>query len=102
MANAWAFSALWAGLTFIARVFAMGFVALTALLEVAAGVVGRLSGGVISDVGGLQNAIQRNQFPGSTEITRQLNGEIRRWAIADRGIVCSCFFGVTGSLQPAA
>jgi hypothetical protein len=102
MANSWAFPALWAGLTIIAKLFAMGFEALTALSGIVAGAVARLFRGVISDISGLQSAGQWNQPPGSTEITRQLNDKIRRCAIADRDLVMSCIFGVIGFLQPAA
>ena len=102
MANAWAFSALSAGLAFIAKLIAIEFEVITELPEIAVGTVGRLITDVISDAGGLQTANQRNQFPGSTEFTRQLNGDIRRCAIADRGFVMSCIFGVIGFLQPAA
>jgi hypothetical protein len=73
MANAWAFPALWAGLTIIAKLFAIGFEALTALFWIVAGAVARLFRGVISDISGLQRASQWNQIPGRTEITQKLN-----------------------------
>ena len=81
MANAWAFPALWAGLTIIAKLFAMGFEALSALGWIVAGAVARAFRGVISDISGLQSASQWNQLPGSTGITRQLNSKIRRWRL---------------------
>jgi len=62
MANAWAFSALRAGLAFIAKLLAMGFKTSSSLPKTAAGTVTGLVIGVISGIGRSQSNNQRNRF----------------------------------------
>lgn len=103
MANAWAFSALWVGLAFVAKLLAIGFIASNALpAKPVDGAVAELIRGILTGAGKLRSSKQRNQNPCSTGLTLQLNSKTGRCAIADRRFAMPRIFGIIAFFQLAA